>query len=168
MAMINIKKGTLVFVPWRIQGIVRNEERQLKSSIRLLEKQNKYVLKCITRNQNTATNKLVKFTEKLNNTPRVSAIMSKARQTREQSKVTATNKRLVFTNISKIQKRLPPILSEKQQTAPKQSSQRIGFLPQSPRELERKIPAWSRSIAALKKPHWPTLATLKRASSSAT
>lgn len=77
MAMINIKEGTTVFVPWRIQGIVRNEERILNYKTHLLEKQNKYLLNCITRNQLMAANKLEKFNEKFSNAARVSVVLAK-------------------------------------------------------------------------------------------
>lgn len=74
MAMINIMEGTMVFVPWRIQGIVRNEERLLSYSIHLLEKQHRYLLSCITREQMIAANKLERFMEKFNSAPKLSAI----------------------------------------------------------------------------------------------
>lgn len=71
MAVLNIKEGTFVFVPWRIQGIVRNEERLLNKSLHLLDKEKKYLLNCITRDQNMATAKMLRLHEKLKKAPRV-------------------------------------------------------------------------------------------------
>lgn len=79
MAVINIKEGTNVFVPWRIQGIVRNEDRILNYNIHLLEKQNKYLLNCITRDQIMATNRLDKFNDRLDNAARLSSVMTKSK-----------------------------------------------------------------------------------------
>lgn len=165
MAMINIKEGTLVFVPWRIQGIVRNEERQLNYSIHLLEKQNKYTLNCITRNQNMAINKLARFSEKLHKTPRVSDIMAKARMTREQARTAATNRRPALTKNKlwdsgkrslPIQKKTAPLLRS-------QISQRTGFLPRGPQE--KKVPEWPPLPTGVPKEtlRWPSL---KRAAST--
>lgn len=86
MAMFNIKEGTFVFVPWRIQGIVRNEERVLNYSLHLLEKQHKYLINCLTRDQIMATNKLEGFLEKFGHAPRVSVVMSKCRMARSENK----------------------------------------------------------------------------------
>ena len=72
MAVLNIKEGTFVFVPWRIQGIVRNEERLLNKSLHLLDKEKKYLLNCITRDQSMATAKMLRLHEKLKKAPRVS------------------------------------------------------------------------------------------------
>lgn len=168
MAMINIKEGTLVFVPWRIQGIVRNEERLLSYSIHLLEKQNKYLLNCITRDQIMATNKLDRFTEKFNKAPRVSTIMAKAKK-----RIAADNKRTCTAPANRRQ--APPPMNKpwqprqalpamvtglgKPQAAPpllqKQQSQRMGFLPRSPKE--RQVPQRPLPRAVKKIPQWPTL-----------
>lgn len=75
--MLNIRDGTRVFVPWRIQGIVRNEDRLRNYSLDQLEKQNKYLLNCIAREQMLASNRLDRFVEKLNNAPRTSDIMTR-------------------------------------------------------------------------------------------
>lgn len=171
MAMINIKEGTLVFVPWRIQGIVRNEERQLNYSIHLLEKQNKYLLNCITRDQIMATNKLDRFTDKFSKAPRVSAIMAKVKRgtvpdlrrlatmVPNSKKPAATMSRMFWQP----GKRLPAIPGAAQQPAPplqQQKSQRIGFLPRSPKE--RKGPSWPLPNAAGNNTkQWPTVSTLK-------
>ena len=182
MAMINIKEGTLVFVPWRIQGIVRNEERQLNYSIHLLEKQNKYTLNCITRNQNMAINKLARFSEKLNNTPRVSAIMDKARKTREAVRTAAINRRpAAMTRRPATMTRKPAAMTRSkpwepskllpagQKTAPplrSQISQRTGFLPRG--QQEKKAPEWPPLPTAMPKKtsQWQSLALLKRAAST--
>ena len=182
--MINIKEGTLVFVPWRIQGIVRNEERQLNYSIRLLEKHKRYVLNCITKDQNTAMNKLAKFSEKLNKTPRVSNIMEKAKHTKEHtSRITPIKRR---RSEPEPYQRLPSIPSMKKQTPSPPKKQppphRIGFLlpPRGRKERGPPVSEWPLATCSVatcsmatcpvpicpvpKKPQWPTLATLKRAS----
>ena len=84
--MFNIKEGTFVFVPWRIQGIVRNEERVLNYSLHLLEKQHKYLLNCLTRDQIMAANKLEVFLQKFGRAPRASVVMSKCRLARSGNK----------------------------------------------------------------------------------
>ena len=78
MAMLNIRNGTTVCVPWRIQGIVRNEDRLRVYTLRQLEKQNKYLLNSLAREQMLATNRLGRFMEKLNNASRTSDIMARA------------------------------------------------------------------------------------------
>lgn len=173
--MINIKEGTLVFVPWRIQGIVRNEERQLNYSIHLLEKQNKYLLNCITRDQIMATNKLDRFTDKFNKAPRVSTIMAKVKRgtvpdihrSATLGKIAPNSRRQGTQHPWQSGKQLPAIpgttAGGKQQPAPplqREKSKRTGFLPRTPKE--RKVPPWPIPTAVVKKvPQWPTLSALK-------
>lgn len=169
MAMINIKEGTLVFVPWRIQGIVRNEERQLNYSIHLLEKRNKYLLNCITRDQVMATNKLNRFTEKFNRAPKVSTIMAKAKtriESENRRTGPAANRRPIAATSRPWESRkiLPPLSAagKRQVTPPlkQQMSQRMGFLPRSPKE--REVQQWPPPPSAVtrKIPQWPTLLAL--------
>lgn len=79
MAVINIKEGTTIFVPWRIQGIVRNEDRILHYNLHLLEKQYRYLLNCITREQIMATNRLERFLKKFNSAARLSSMMPRSK-----------------------------------------------------------------------------------------
>jgi len=89
MAMIKLKEGTTVFVPWRIQGVIRNEERMLNFQLHLLEKQTKYLVNSITREQLTATKKLEKFNDRLKNAARISHAKPKPPFTRKQRAVDA-------------------------------------------------------------------------------
>ena len=127
MAMISIRDGTTVFVPWRIQGIVRNEDRLRNYSLHVLEKQNKYLLNCITREQMLASNRLDRFMEKLNNAPRSSEII--ARQNKGVMNRIQSKKVQGKTMTWRKKKRLQPKESTAVPAKPHQSSN-TRFLPE--------------------------------------
>ncbi len=56
----------MLLVPWRVQGAVKNEERLLNHSIKLLDKEIKQQMRSITRDQKFYQNKYQKFQDRMN------------------------------------------------------------------------------------------------------
>ena len=118
--------------PGEYRGLYAMKERILNYNLNLLEKQNKYLVSCITRDQIMATNRLDKFNERLNNAARMSAVLVR------------NTKHVSANTVSKRSRHVPKPWREKPK--PKQEvrdhhiSKKIGYLPSQCSPALRKIP----------------------------
>lgn len=79
MAMLEVREGILVFVPWRIQGIIHTEDRLCHQTIKLLKKQTDYTLKSLALELTMAKKKLQKLKSSLSNSIKVPSDMKSAK-----------------------------------------------------------------------------------------